>query len=135
MTFNVDKRLLMLDDPYSPHEEVREMLLAHNYSVRWTDSPEEAMLALREEPIDLGLVGLGRDMRRGLTGVQRLRAARPHLGLIVISPRFITELVMKLIELDTYSFLVEPVNIHHLEELILRALGIGANEEGDFCYG
>lgn len=135
MTFSEDTRILMLDDPFCPHEEVRETLVAHNYRLRWTDSPDEAMLAVREELIDLGLIGLGRDLRRGLTSVQRLRAARPHLGLIVISPRFITELVMKLIELDTYSFLVEPVNILHLEELILGALGLGEKEKGDYCYG
>lgn len=133
MTFNNDKWLLMLDDPACPHEEVRATLMERNFSLRWTDSPDDAMEAVREEQIGLGLVGLGRDLRRGLSSVRRLRAVRPNLGIIVISPLFITELVMKLIELDTYSFLVEPVNITHLEELILSALGLQGcnNQEGD----
>ena len=118
----------MLDDSSKPHEKLREGLIEHNFRLNWTDSPDEALRTLREEPVDLSLVGLGRDVRRGLFSIQRIRSARPNLAIIVISQYFILELIMKLIELDTYSFLIEPVNFIDLEKLILRALGAINNE-------
>ncbi|MDP8248283.1 MAG: hypothetical protein P9M00_09115 [Candidatus Tritonobacter lacicola] len=131
MTFSDEKWVLMLDDPSSPHVDLRDSLVGHNFRLNWTDSPDEALRAVREEPVDLGLIGLGRDVRRGLFNIRRIRSASPKLAIIAISPFFITELIMKLIELDTYSFLVEPVNFIDLERLILRAFE-RINEEGDF---
>ncbi len=135
MTFCEDKWLLMLDDPSRPHEDLRVNLIKHNFRLNWTCSPDEALKTVREKTVDLSLIGLGRDVRRGLASIKRIRSVRPNMAVIVISPYFITELVMKLIELDTYSFLVEPVNFIDLEKLILRAfrtISSNNNEEGDF---
>ena len=131
MTFCDNKCLLMLDDPCRPHEELRKSILEHNFRLDWTDSPDEALKSVREGPVDLGLVSLGKDVRGGLASIRRLKSVRPNLAIIAISPFFITGLIMRLIELDTYSFLIEPVNFIDLERLIFRAFEM-VNEEGAF---
>ncbi|KRS20735.1 Fis family transcriptional regulator, partial [Alishewanella sp. WH16-1] len=77
------ERLLVVEDDAQQRQLLCELLRAEDYQVQSADSVETAILALKQQPLDLVLCDWKLGQGSGLQVLQYLRQHYPQLGFVV----------------------------------------------------
>lgn len=126
------KQILIVDDEAIVRESIRDWLKDAGYEVLTAESGEDALLMIKKQ--DFGAIIL--DLRLpGITGIEvlkQVKSMRPHIKSIVITayPTMLTK--EEATKLGAIDYLVKPVFLDRLEELLLEALdnlGEGQHKE------
>jgi nitrogen regulation protein NR(I) len=113
--------LLVEDDP-SLAGELRRVLEGEGWRVLGAGSAEEGLALAEKEPCDVVLTDFRLPRRSGLELVQRLRAAKPRLPVIVMTAHGTTETAIEATKLGAYDYVLKPFEMPDLISLIGRAL-------------
>ena len=90
----------------------------------------EALVRVRRDPTpDLVLLELGDRNGNGLPILQQLRAMRPDLAIVVLSPPGDTRGVVDAIRLGAQDYLSVPLQEAELQKVLLRHLPASGSEE------
>jgi DNA-binding NtrC family response regulator len=135
-------RILVVDDDAAIRETLQEHLASEGYDVAAAGSAEQALNRLAE--FDPALVIS--DVRMpGMTGIEltaRVREARPHTHVIVITAHEDLETAVGAMRAGAFDLLVKPLDLERIEMLVERCLRDGAlrqrvqqyNEEAAEAY-
>ena len=119
-------RILVVDDDSAIRETLRTHLASEGYDVADAASAEEALNQVAE--FDPALVIS--DVRMpGMTGIEltsRIREARPHTHVIVITAHEDLETAVGAMRAGAFDLLVKPLDLERIEMLVERCLRDGA---------
>ncbi|MBK7143096.1 MAG: response regulator [bacterium] len=115
-------RLLIVDDEQYICDIIQETLLEENYEVSTFASPQEALVHLRNNPVDLVLTDL---MMTDISGIDILQAAKTYQNdavVILMTAHPTLQTAVAVLKQGAYDFLVKPFKLEILKATIKRGL-------------
>jgi putative nucleotidyltransferase with HDIG domain len=122
MTAAPAARLLIIDDEQYICDIIQETLADEKYEVQTYSSPQEALVYLRNHPVDLILTDL---MMSDHSGVDILHAARTYQAdavVILMTAHPTLQTAVTVLKQGAYDFLVKPFKLEILKATIKRGL-------------
>lgn len=121
--FNLDDRILVVDDDSSIRELILSMLSHSGYECRAVDSGEAAMAELQADgDFALMLSDLAMDGMDGLTLLQRARKIAPQMPVVMVSAVHDIAVALDAIRSGAYDYLLKPFEREQLLLSVRRAL-------------
>ncbi len=115
-------RLLIVDDEQYICDIVQETLADEKYDVVTFSSPQEALVYLRNNPVDLILTDL---MMSDVSGIDILQAAKTYQNdvvVILMTAHPTLQTAVAVLKQGAYDFLVKPFKLEILKATIKRGL-------------
>ena len=115
-------RVLVVDDDRSIRRTLEKFLLGEGYEVATATTGREALAAIGAGGVDVALLDLGLPEMDGLdvlAAAQQLSGAPP---IIVVTAHDDMQSTVQAIQRGAYDYLVKPVDIERLRQLVGRAL-------------
>ncbi len=97
-------------------------LFAQNWKVEFVPSNEEALSALQKTHFDLILTAEGTSAKEDIKLLQKIRAAQPHVRMIILTKESTTEDVVMALRQRAFSYFSPPYTIQRLTEMIHMAM-------------
>ena len=114
-------RILIVDDDRSIRRTLEKFLVGEGYDVATAQDAPGAITALDRSP-ELVLLDLGLPGGSGFDVLSALSARVRPPTVVVVTARDDMQSTVKAIQLGAYEYLVKPVDIDRLREVISRAL-------------
>lgn len=118
------RKLLVIDDDPELSKIVRTLLEPQDMQVLSAGTAEEGLRLAQQESPEIILLDFRLGERSGLQVLQELREKAPDSLVIFITGHGTTETVIEAIKQGAHEYLVKPVDIHHLEQVLERAFEI-----------
>jgi two-component system response regulator GlrR len=118
----VQDRLLLVDDDASLLKLLAIRLEAEGYAVLTAASAEEALLTLRNNPVDLVITDLRMEGASGLELFSQVRHFYPGLPVIIMSAQGTIPEAVSATQMGVFEFLTKPVDKDTLLTAIRAAL-------------
>jgi putative nucleotidyltransferase with HDIG domain len=115
-------RLLIVDDEQYICDIIHETLVDEKYEVHAFSSPQEALVHLRNNPVDLILTDL---MMSEVSGIDILQAAKTYQNdavVILMTAHPTLQTAVAVLKQGAYDFLVKPFKLEILKATIKRGL-------------
>ena len=119
------ERILVVDDMPAQREITSEMLTELQYRVVSVASGEEALIFVKENPVDLVILDM--IMEPGIDGLEtytRLRALRPDLKTLLVSGFSETERVKNAQHLGAGAYVKKPFGIETIGLAVRKELNL-----------
>lgn len=110
--------IVVVEDNELLQEELLAFLERPGWQLRGVDSGEQLDAALNEEPADILILDLNLPEEDGLSIAQRMRAAMPHIGIVMLTARKLSQDKISGYESGADVYLTKPANINELEAVI-----------------
>ena len=121
--FNLDDRILVVDDDSSIRELILSMLAHSGYECRAVNSGEAAMAELQAKgDFALMLSDLAMDGMDGLTLLQRARKIAPQMPVVMVTAVHDIAVALDAIRSGAYDYLLKPFEREQLLVSVRRAL-------------
>ena len=117
-------KLLVIDDDPEICRIVGHVVDPHDVQVLSAASAEEGLRLARDQSPEVILLDMKLGERSGLQILQELRETAANSLVIFITGHGTTETVIEAIKQGAHDYLVKPVDVHHLEQVIGRAFEI-----------
>jgi len=101
-------KILILDDDRASQYELKKILVPEGYEVVLSNSYKEGEKYLNQLHIDLILMNIQIDERRGLAFLAELRKGNPHLPVIFLSSELPLGIIKKAIRLGIFDYINKP---------------------------
>ena len=95
MAATIKPRLLLVDDEESIRRLVGKFLTEWHYDVTTAETGEESLRLVNEQPFHLAVVDVVLADTDGLQLMERMKAARPELPVVLLTGAGFDELIMK----------------------------------------
>jgi DNA-binding NtrC family response regulator len=118
-----DLRLLFVDDEVDFLEPMATRLGRRGISCTTARSGEEAIRALGNSAFDCALVDVKMPGMDGLALLGRLRRDYPQLPVVLLTGHASVELGVQGMELGAFEYLMKPVDLDELLDVVRRAAG------------
>ena len=115
-------RLLLVDDDASLLKLMAIRLEAEGFEVHTVPSAEDALLVLRNEPMDVVITDLRMDGASGLELFEQIRHFHPGLPVIIMSAQGTIPEAVSATQMGVFEFLTKPVEKAQLLATINAAL-------------
>ena len=119
--------ILLVEDDDELGDAIKHALEQQSYAVTWLRDGNQALHALRSEPIDLVLLDLGLPDKDGLEVLAETRRARIKTPVLVMTARDALEMRIRGLDLGADDYLVKPF---HLGELAARIRSLTRRAQG-----
>ena len=116
--------ILVVDDEPRMRRVLEMMLEDSGHQVVTRDTVASGIAAIESERIDLLFTDLQLPDGSGLDLLERVRAARPELPVVVITAYATIETAVRAIKLGAFDYLVKPFRIDEIEALVRHALAL-----------
>jgi two-component system response regulator GlrR len=103
-------RLLLVDDDVSLLKLLKIRLEAEGYEVQTAESAEEALQALRNNPVELVITDLRMEGASGLDLFEQVRHFYPGLPVIIISAQATIPEAVNATQMGVFEFLTKPID-------------------------
>lgn len=113
--------LLVIDDEPSILHAFRRAFREPEYSVRTAGTASEGMEELSRQRPDVMILDIHLTDASGLQTFDRLRAADARIPVILITGHGTTELAIEAIKRGAYEYLLKPLDLPQLREVVDRA--------------
>lgn len=123
-------RILLIEDDRMIGTAVQQALRDAAYAVDWVTDGETAIHAAENEAYELALLDLGLPRRDGREVLQRLRALRYRLPVIIVTARDSVDDRIDGLDLGADDYLIKPFEIRELlarMRAVLRREGSGSS--------
>ncbi|MCI0455998.1 MAG: response regulator, partial [Gemmataceae bacterium] len=117
--------LLVIDDEQSVRYSLRRVLEAEGTRVLTAATGAEGLRQTREQGPDVVVLDLQLPDRSGLEVFRDLQALDPRRPVIFITAHGTTETAIEAMKLGAFDYLVKPVDLERLSELLQRAFEAG----------
>jgi two-component system KDP operon response regulator KdpE len=107
-------RVVIADDDPAMRRSLVAALKAANFGVEEARDGEQAVRLVRERPTDLVLLDINMPGMGGLEACRRIRAARPTVGVIMITVREEEDDIIQALEAGADDYLTKPFRIREL---------------------
>jgi CheY-like chemotaxis protein len=112
--------VLVVDDEPGVRESLR-FLLSPSYRVRTVASGEEALEALRTEPIDVILLDLTMPGIGGVETLGRIREIDQAVEVVIITGYFSYQSAVEALRLRAFDYITKPLDSARVQSVIQRA--------------
>lgn len=114
-------RILVVDDESPFLEAIVERLQLRNFQANGVSSGEDAIALLRRESFDVVLLDVKMPSSSGLTVIKNIKNEWPDQQVVLITGHGSSQDAEKGIELGAFKYLMKPVNIDDLTEILQTA--------------
>jgi len=115
-------RLLIIDDEANVCYSLEKALGSDHLEVASAGTAQEGIEIVRRQPPDVIILDVRLPDMSGLEAYARLREMDPRLPVIVITAHGTTETAIEAMKLGAFEYLLKPVDLHHLREVVGRAV-------------
>ena len=112
--------VLVVDDEPGVRESLR-FLLSPSYRVRTVSSGEEALEALRTEPIDVVLLDLTMPGIGGVETLGRIREIDQAVEVVIITGYFSYQSAVEALRLRAFDYITKPLDSGRVQSVVRRA--------------
>ena len=112
-------KVLVVDDEVEVRKLFRDFLAHRGYRVFVAEEGAEALRIVREEAPELVLLDIRMPEMDGLEALARIKAMRPETTVVMISGCATLEIAEESLQKGAYDYIAKPVDLGHLEDLIL----------------
>lgn len=124
------KSIFVVDDDPAIHDLVRTALSPPEWSVEISRELQDALTLLKDKAYDLILTGMKTSGFEDVDLLRRLRKARPHLKMIVMTSESTPEAVIHALRAHAFSYFSKPFSPDSLADMIRHALNAPAWDDG-----
>jgi two-component system nitrogen regulation response regulator GlnG len=117
--------LLVIDDEPNVLYSLERGLRCETLGVRTARSGEQGMRQVRERRPDAVILDVRLPDGSGLDVYSQIRAIEPRLPVIIITAFAATETAIEAMKRGAFEYLLKPVDLHQLKEVVGRALESG----------
>jgi DNA-binding NtrC family response regulator len=116
----MSRKILIVDD--DPHLRVtfEFHLVRSGYEVEAAESAEQALMRLSEVDPDVVITDLQMGGMSGLELLQRIKAARPEIDVVVITGYESMQTTVEAVRDGAYDYLVKPLDVDQLDVVLHR---------------
>lgn len=107
-------RVLMVDDEKEFLETLVKRLVKRKLKASGVGSGEEALLALREKPVDVVILDVKMPGMNGLETLRQIRRNHPLVEVIMLTGHANMEVAIEGMEAGAFDYLTKPVDIDEL---------------------
>ena len=125
-------RILVVEDDSALREAIVDTLQLGDFEVLSVDNGLSALAVLGEEEISLVFSDIRMDGMDGYALLQRLRALKPHLPVVLMTAYGTIEQAVSAMKDGAVDYLVKPFEANLLLEKAQRYLNVDASSEDDF---
>jgi nitrogen regulation protein NR(I) len=122
---NPEPKILLIEDDPGITSALKKELQAEGYSVAATMRGDDGLTQAREQPCDVVLTDLKLPGLSGLELVEQLHAAKPKLPIIMMTAFGTTETAIEATKLGAYDYLLKPLDMGELLDLLAKAVASG----------
>jgi nitrogen regulation protein NR(I) len=122
---NPQPKILLIEDDPGITSALKKELQAEGYSVVVTMRGDDGLTQAREQPCDVVLTDLKLPGLSGLELVEQLHAAKPKLPIIMMTAFGTTETAIEATKLGAYDYLLKPLDMGELLDLLAKAVASG----------
>jgi nitrogen regulation protein NR(I) len=122
---NPQPKILLIEDDPGITSALKKELQAEGYSVAVTMRGDDGLTQAREQPCDVVLTDLKLPGLSGLELVEQLHAAKPKLPIIMMTAFGTTETAIEATKLGAYDYLLKPLDMGELLDLLAKAVASG----------
>src|SRR5215472_7961155 len=97
-------------------------LLRQEWLVEYVSSNDEALSVLQKRPYDLIVTAEATSAREDLKLLQKIRAVRPHVRMIILTKQSTAEEVLLALRQRAFSYFSAPYTFESLREMIHTAM-------------
>ncbi len=112
-------RILVVDDEIDVCNILKKILTSKNYEVETALNGETAVEKIRDFKPNVVLLDI---MMPGMGGIETLKEIKnidSSIGVIMVTAVIDEELAKRALELGAYEYITKPINLHHLETVVL----------------
>jgi two-component system nitrogen regulation response regulator GlnG len=114
--------LLVIDDDPLLHVLLGDCFTGPGYAVRTVTTARDALAAFQEQRPDVVLLDVHLPDQSGLKVFQRLHELDGTVPVIFITASDASDLAIEAIKLGSFDYLVKPLNLKQVTDLVRRAL-------------
>jgi two-component system response regulator GlrR len=118
----VHGRIMVVDDDRNLLELARMRLESADYQVATALTEEQAVEALKAEPVDLSIIDLQLAKQDGISLMQELHAINPEMPVIILTAFGTIESAVEAMKKGAYSYLTKPFEARELLFQLEKAL-------------
>jgi len=115
-------KILVVDDDHNLLELARMRLESASYQVSTALTEEQAVEAVKAEPVDLSIVDLQLVRQDGISLMQELHAINPEMPVIILTAYGTIESAVEAMKKGAYSYLTKPFESRELLFQLEKAL-------------
>ena len=115
-------KILVVDDDHNLLELARMRLESASYEVSTALTEEQAVEAVKAEPVDLSIVDLQLVRQDGISLMQELHAINPEMPVIILTAYGTIESAVEAMKKGAYSYLTKPFESRELLFQLEKAL-------------
>ena len=119
---NSQPKILLIEDDPGITAALQKELQAEGYHVAIAMRGDDGLASAREQPCDVVLTDLKMPGLSGLELVDQLHAAKPKLPIIMMTAFGTTETAIEATKLGAYDYLLKPLDMGELFDLLARAV-------------
>jgi len=112
-------KVLVVDDEMEVRKLFQDFLEHRGYRVFVAKEGTEALRIVQEEMPELVLLDIRMPEMDGLEALARIKAMRPETTVVMISGYATLEIAKETLQKGAYDYIAKPVDLGHLEDLIL----------------
>ena len=114
--------VLIVDDEVAARELCSEVALEAGLRVRTAATTEQALEALEQAPVDIVVTDLKVPQMGGLELLRRIRAAFPHIAVVVLTQYGTIETAVEAMRAGAADYLTKPFHVEELRNKLERLL-------------
>ncbi len=114
--------IMIVDDEDQFLESMRKRLVARDFHVVAVNRGEKAVVAAREEPIDIAIVDLKMPGMDGEATLKALKKEHEWIEIVILTGHGSFESAMDLTKDGVYFYMQKPCELHVLLEVLSQAL-------------
>jgi two-component system nitrogen regulation response regulator GlnG len=117
-------RLLVVDDEPNVCYGLQKALTSDRLEVLMAGTAQEGLERVREHSPDAVILDVRLPDMSGLQAYQQIRQIDPRLPVIIITAHAATETAIEATKLGAFEYLLKPVDLHQLREVVERAVQV-----------
>src|SRR3974390_2124722 len=119
---NPQPKILLIEDDAGITAALEKEFQTEGYQVAVAMRGDDGLALAREHPCDVVLTDLKLPGLSGLELVEQLHAAKPKLPIIMMTAFGTTEIAIEATKLGAYDYLLKPLNMGELFDLLAKAV-------------
>jgi DNA-binding NtrC family response regulator len=114
--------LLVIDDDDASRRLIAAICAGDNIEVRAALDGKSGLAVAQREPIDVVILDLGLPDMNGIEVLERLRAAHPHVPVVMLTANTEIKSAVRATQLGAFDYLTKPIDPEHIALVVRRAL-------------